>query len=48
LGELLLHPDPMRRHAQVGSFQDHRGAAFSEAVDVQAVATYVHHLAGEE
>src|SRR5215208_7267802 len=46
LCELLLHPDPVGRHTQVCSFQDHRGAAFSEAVDVQAVSAHVHHFAG--
>src|SRR5215204_4042524 len=46
LGELLLHPDPPSRHTKVGSFQDHRGAAVANAVDVQAVIANVHHLAG--
>src|SRR5215216_3757658 len=46
LGELLLHPDPPGRHTKVGSFQDHRGAAFSDAVDVHEVAIHVYHFAG--
>src|SRR5215207_4619278 len=46
LCELLLHPDPVGRHTQVGGFQDHRGAAFSHAVDVHEATIDVHHFAG--
>ena len=43
---LPLHTDPVGRHTQVGSFKDHRGAAFSDAVDVQAVTAHADQLAG--
>jgi hypothetical protein len=46
LGELLLHPDPVGRHTPVRGFQDHRGAALSDAVDVQAVVTHIDQLTG--
>src|SRR5919107_4097212 len=46
LSELLLHPDPVGRHTQIGSFQDHRGAALSEAADMQAVSANVHYFTG--
>src|SRR5215217_925551 len=46
LCELLLHPDPVGRHTKVGGFQDHRGAAFSHAVDVHEATIDVHHFAG--
>ena len=46
LCDLLLHPDLVGRHTQAASFQDHRGAAFSDAVDGQAVTANVHHFAG--
>src|SRR5215208_5186748 len=46
LRELLLHPDPVGRHTEVGGFQDHRGTALSHAVDVHEVTIHVHHFAG--
>src|SRR5215216_5271801 len=46
LGDLPLHPDPVGRHTQVCSFQDYRGAALADAVDVQSVSTHVDQLAG--
>src|SRR5215218_10173934 len=46
LCELLLHPDPVGRHTEVGGFQDYRGAALSHAVDVHEVTIDVHHFAG--
>src|SRR5918998_2004546 len=45
LGDLLLHPGPVGRHPSVGGFQDHRGTALSDTVDVQAVSAHVHHFA---
>src|SRR5215217_5364053 len=48
LCELLLHPDPVGRHTEVGGFQDHRGATLSHAVDVHETTIDVHHFAGRE
>src|SRR5688572_887057 len=45
LGELLLHPDSAPT-CPGWQLPGSPWAAFSEAVDVQAVATHVHHLAG--
>src|SRR5215213_7399453 len=48
LCELLLHPDPVGRHTEVGGFQDYRGATLSHAVDVHEATIDVHHFAGRE